>query len=98
MGREPLNTKTSKPKFSPARPSPVSTIIGTSPEIAFAGGVNGGTGKGEIGGLIWSATYRGARLTVVAGHPDHAQLGNAISSAKLTGSTPNFRLCERKRK
>ena len=35
MGREPLNTKTSKPKFSPARPSPVSTIIGTSPVEGF---------------------------------------------------------------
>jgi hypothetical protein len=35
MGREPLNTKTSKPKFSPARPSPVSTIIGTSPSFRY---------------------------------------------------------------
>jgi hypothetical protein len=29
-GTRALNTKTSKPNFSPERPSPVSTIIGTS--------------------------------------------------------------------
>ncbi len=33
MGRELLNTKTSKPKFSQARPSPVSTKNGTSPRL-----------------------------------------------------------------
>jgi hypothetical protein len=37
--------------------------------LLSAGAVNGGTGNGERWVLIWRATYRGARLTVVDGHP-----------------------------